>query len=163
MTFYADLHLHSRYARATSRNADLAELAWWARRKGITVLGTGDFTHPGWFAELRDQLVPAEPGLFALRPDLAAAVDATVPAACRRPVRFMLQVEISNIYKAGDKVRKVHNLVFAPDLESAARIATRLAALGNIQSDGRPILGVDSRDLLELTLESSPDAFLIPA
>jgi DNA helicase II / ATP-dependent DNA helicase PcrA len=86
-----------------------------------------------------------------------------VPAACRAPVRFMLQVEISNIYKQGDKVRKVHNLVFAPDLESAGRIVARLAAIGNVQSDGRPILGIDSRDLLEIVLEASPDAFLIPA
>jgi DNA helicase-2/ATP-dependent DNA helicase PcrA len=163
MRFVADLHIHSHLSRATSKDLDLPNLHRVAQAKGITVLGTGDFTHPRWFAELRENLVPAEPGLFALRPDLARAIDQQVPAACQRPVRFMLQVEISNIYKRGDKVRKVHNLVFAPDLPAAARLAARLAAIGNIESDGRPILGVDSRDLLELVLESSPDAFLIPA
>jgi DNA helicase II / ATP-dependent DNA helicase PcrA len=163
MRFVADLHIHSYLSRATSKDLNLPTLHRVAQWKGISLLGTGDFTHPRWFAELRENLVPAEPGLFALRPDLARAIDQTVPGACRRPVRFMLQVEISNIYKRGDKVRKVHNLVFVPDLESAARLAARLAAIGNIESDGRPILGVDSRDLLELVLESSPDAFLIPA
>src|SRR5215218_8900515 len=83
MSFYADLHVHSRYARATSRNADLVELAWWARRKGITVLGTGDFTHPGWFEELREGLVPAEPGLFRLRDELDRGVVERLPPSCR--------------------------------------------------------------------------------
>jgi DNA helicase-2/ATP-dependent DNA helicase PcrA len=152
MRFVADLHIHSHLSRATSKDLDLEHLHGVAQKKGITVLGTGDFTHPRWFAELRERLVPAEPGLFALRPDLARAVDETVPAACRAPVRFALQVEISNIYKRGDKVRKVHNLVYAPDFESAGRIAAKLAALGNIESDGRPILGLDSRDLLAAPL-----------
>jgi DNA helicase-2/ATP-dependent DNA helicase PcrA len=163
MPFVADLHIHSHLSRATSRTLDLEHLHATAQRKGITVLGTGDFTHPRWFSDLREKLVPAEPGLFALRPELATAMDATVPAACRGPVRFLLQVEISNIYKRGDRVRKVHNLVFAPDFECAARITGKLAALGNVESDGRPILGLDSRDLLEIVLEASPDAFLIPA
>lgn len=168
MRFVADLHIHSHLSRATSRDLTLEGLHRWAQLKGVTVVGTGDFTHPRWLAELREKLVPAEPGLFRLRPDLACAVDELVPPACRRPVRFALQVEISSIYKRADsrgeaKVRKVHNLVFAPDLEAAARIAGRLAALGNIESDGRPILGVDSRDLLAIVLESSPDGFLIPA
>jgi DNA helicase-2/ATP-dependent DNA helicase PcrA len=163
MRFIADLHIHSYLSRATSKDLTLEGLARWAQMKGITVVGTGDFTHPRWLAELRDKLVPAEPGLYALRPDLERAVAAEVPAACRAPVRFMLQVEVSSIYKRGGKVRKVHNLVYAPDLEMAARIAARLGRIGNIESDGRPILGLDSRDLLEITLESSPDAFLIPA
>src|SRR4030095_16462781 len=89
MPFYADLHLHSRYARATSRNADLPELAWWARRKGITVLGTGDSTPPAWFAELKDGLVPAEPGLFRLRDDLDRAVTERLPASRRGPPRVL--------------------------------------------------------------------------
>jgi DNA helicase-2/ATP-dependent DNA helicase PcrA len=136
----------------------------WAQRKGIAVVATGDFTHPRWFAELRDKLVPAGDGLYALREELARAVDAEVPAACRAPVRFMLSVEVSSIYSRGDRVRKVHNLIYAPDFESAARVSSRLARIGNIESDGRPILGVDSRDLLgDHARESSPDAFLIPA
>jgi DNA helicase-2/ATP-dependent DNA helicase PcrA len=161
--FVADLHIHSYLSRATSRELDLEHLHAWAQRKGISVVATGDFTHPRWFAELRDKLVPAGGGLFRLRDDLAAAVDEGVPAACRGAVRFLLSVEISSIYKRADRVRKVHNLVYAPDFESAARIASRLARIGNIASDGRPILGLDSRDLLEITLESSPDAFVIPA
>jgi DNA helicase II / ATP-dependent DNA helicase PcrA len=161
--FVADLHIHSYLSRATSKDLNLESLHRWSQLKGITVVGTGDFTHPRWFAELREKLVPAGGGLFRLRDDLARAVDAEVPAACRSPVRFLLSVEISNIYKRGDKVRKVHNLAYAPDFESAAKIASSLARIGNIESDGRPILGLDSRDLLEIVLGSSPDAFLIPA
>lgn len=161
--FVADLHIHSYLSRATSRELDLEHLHAWAQRKGIGVVATGDFTHPRWLAELRDKLVPAGGGLYKLRDDLANAVDATVPAACHGEVRFMLSVEISSIYKRDERVRKVHNLVYAPDFEVAATIASRLARIGNITSDGRPILGLDSRDLLEITLESSPDAFLIPA
>ena len=163
MPFLADLHVHSRFSRATSRDLDLEHLHAWAQRKGIAVVATGDFTHPGWFAELRDKLVSAEPGLYRLRDELAAAVDAELPAACRAPVRFMLSVEVSSIYKRDERVRKVHNLLYAPDFTTAAGIASRLARIGNIASDGRPILGLDARDLLEITLESSPDAFLIPA
>jgi uncharacterized protein (TIGR00375 family) len=161
--FVADLHIHSYLSRATSKELNLEQLHRWAQRKGIAVVATGDFTHPRWFAELRDKLVPAGDGLFALRADLARAVDADIPAACHAPVRFMLSVEVSSIYSRGDRVRKVHNLIYAPDFESAARVSSRLARIGNIESDGRPILGVDSRDLLEITLASSPDAFLIPA
>ncbi len=163
MRFCADLHIHSYLSRATSKDLNLEQLYRFAQLKGVGVVATGDFTHPRWFAELSDKLVPAEPGLFALRPELARAVDEQVPAACRGQVRFLLSVEISSIYKRGDKVRKVHNLVYAPDLPTAAAIASRLGRLGNIESDGRPILGLDSRDLLEIVIEASSDAFLIPA
>jgi DNA helicase-2/ATP-dependent DNA helicase PcrA len=161
--YVADLHIHSYLSRATSKDLNLEQLYRWAQLKGITLVGTGDFTHPRWFAELREKLVPTDGGLFMLREDLARAIDADLPPACRAPVRFMLSVEISSIYKRADKVRKVHNLVYVPDLESAAKIATRLATIGNIESDGRPILGLDSRNLLELVLESTTDGFLIPA
>ena len=163
MRFHADLHVHSKYSRATSRDLDLEHLAWWAARKGIGLVGTGDFCHPAWAAELKEKLVPAEPGLFRLRPDIEQGVAATLPPACRTPVRFMLEVEISTIYKKGDKTRKVHHLIYAPDFETADRIAARLGRIGNIKSDGRPILGLDSRDLLEITLESGPGAYLVPA
>jgi ATP-dependent DNA helicase UvrD/PcrA len=163
MRFYADLHVHSKYSRATSRDLDLEHLAHWAARKGIAVVATGDFTHPAWAAELKQKLVPAEPGLFRLAPDIEAVVMQTLPAACRTPVRFMLEVEISTIYKKGDKTRKVHHLIYAPDLATVDRISARLARIGNIASDGRPILGLDSRDLLEITLESDPGAYLVPA
>jgi ATP-dependent DNA helicase UvrD/PcrA len=163
MRFHADLHIHSKYSRATSRDLDLEHLAYWAGLKGIGVVGTGDFTHPAWAAELKAKLVAAEPGLFRLAPELEKAVAEKLPPACRAPVRFMLEVEISTIYKKGDKTRKIHHLIYAPDFATVDRISARLARIGNIASDGRPILGLDSRDLLEITLESSPDAYLVPA
>ncbi|HEV1999876.1 MAG TPA: endonuclease Q family protein, partial [Xanthobacteraceae bacterium] len=163
MRFHADLHVHSKYSRATSRDLDLEHLAYWAARKGIGVVGTGDFTHPAWAAELKDKLVAAEPGLFRLRADVEKAVLETLPGPCRAAPRFLLEVEISTIYKKGDKTRKVHHLIYAPDFAAMDRISARLGRIGNIKSDGRPILGLDSRDLLEITLESSPDAYLVPA
>ncbi|HET9226096.1 MAG TPA: UvrD-helicase domain-containing protein, partial [Thermoanaerobaculia bacterium] len=163
MHFYADLHIHSKYSRATSRDADLEHLALWAKRKGITVVGTGDFTHPAWFEEIRSKLVPAEPGLFRLKPEIEREVERKLPPSCHGPVRFLLEVEISTIYKKGDRTRKVHHLLYASNLETAGRIRERLGAIGNIASDGRPILGLDSRHLLEITLSSGADAYLIPA
>ena len=166
MAFYADLHIHSKYSRATSKNCDLEHLAIWARKKGISIVGTGDFTHPVWIAELKDKLVPAEPGLFRLRPDLERAVEEQLPLACQgsqTTTRFMLSVEISTIYKKGDKTRKIHHLVYAPDFDSTDRIITSLSKIGNLKSDGRPILGLDSRHLLEVVLESGPGSYLVPA
>jgi DNA helicase-2/ATP-dependent DNA helicase PcrA len=161
--FYADLHIHSKYSRACSRDCDLEHLALVGRRKGISVIGTGDFTHPRWFGELESTLVPAEPGLFRLREDVERAVEARLPASCRGPVRFLLSVEISTIYKRADRTRKVHHLLYMPDLVSAARCTAALRRIGNLASDGRPILGLDSRDLLEITLESGDGAYLVPA
>jgi DNA helicase II / ATP-dependent DNA helicase PcrA len=163
MRFHADLHVHSKYSRATSRDLDLEHLFAWAARKGIGVVGTGDFCHPVWRAELKEKLVPAEPGLFRLRLEIEQAIAQTLPPACQAPVRFMLSVEISTIYKKGEKTRKIHHLIYAPDFATVDRISHRLARIGNIASDGRPILGLDSRDLLEITLTSSPDAYFIPA
>ena len=163
MPFHADLHLHSHYSRATSKNLNLEHLYKWAQLKGIRVVGTGDFVHPGWMDELEEKLQPAEEGLFRLKPELERAMQDQVPAACRAPVRFLLTVEISNIYKRLGRVRKVHNIILAPGFEAANAIQARLGAIGNIQSDGRPILGLDSRDLLEITLETDPMACLIPA
>ena len=163
MPFHADLHLHSHYSRATSKNLNLEHLYKWAQLKGIRVVGTGDFVHPGWMDELEEKLQPAEEGLFRLKPDLERTMDGQVPAACRAPVRFMLTVEISNIYKRLGRVRKVHNIILAPGFEAAKILQARLGAIGNIRSDGRPILGLDSRDLLEITLETDPMACLIPA
>ncbi len=162
MDYVADLHVHSPFSRATSRAGDLAGLFAWARVKGIQVVGTGDFTHPGWFARLKEQLVAAEPGFFRLKNEnVAPALSLITPVP--GPVRFVLTAEISSIYKRGGRVRKVHNLLFAPDFDSVARINRRLAAIGNIESDGRPILGLDSRDLLEIMLQQCPDGFLVPA
>ncbi|HPJ93984.1 MAG TPA: AAA family ATPase [Deltaproteobacteria bacterium] len=150
MKFYADLHVHSRFSRATSKSLTIKELAGGAVKKGISVLGTSDFTHPVWFEELGSDLVPAEPGLFRLK-------DSPLD------VRFVLTSEISTIYKHAGKVRKVHHLVFAPDMDAARTIATSLARIGNVVSDGRPILGITSRNLLEIVLASSENAFIVPA
>ncbi|MTD59319.1 AAA family ATPase [Amycolatopsis sp. RM579] len=164
MRFVADLHIHSKYSRACSKDCDLEHLTWWARRKGITVVGTGDFTHPAWFEHLRENLVPAEPGLYRLREDLDADIRRRLPPACAGPeVRFMLSVEISTIYKRAERTRKVHHLLYVPDFEAAEKVNQRLGRIGNLGSDGRPILGLDSRDLLEITLESGPGSYLVPA
>ncbi len=163
MTFIADLHIHSRFSRATARNLDPEHIYMAARKKGITVVGTGDFTHPGWFAELEEKLVPAEPGLFRLKDDLAAACEAQLSLPVGRPVRFMLSAEISTIYKKYGATRKLHHLVFFSEFSDVEKFNARLSGIGNLKSDGRPILGLDSRNLLEIALETAPDTFLIPA
>jgi DNA helicase-2/ATP-dependent DNA helicase PcrA len=161
--FVADLHVHSKYSRATAKNLDLENLFIAAQLKGISVVATGDFTHPGWFAEIEAKLVPTENGLFRLKPELASACRQEVPVACHRPVRFMLATEISNIYKKDNRTRKNHNLVFFPSLEAVAAFNRQLAEIGNLASDGRPILGLDARNLLEIVLENDSRGFLVPA
>ncbi len=168
MKYITDLHIHSLYSRATSKASHLHGLAAWAAIKGIQVVGTGDFTHPGWFAQLHQHLEPAEPGFFRLKPDSACDWQEFMPqgihpAASPAEIRFVLSAEISSIYKRGGKVRKVHNLLYAPDFESVQRLNATLATIGNIGSDGRPILGLDSRNLLEILLEKVPEGFLVPA
>ena len=163
MKFIADLHIHSKYSRATAKNLDLENLYLWAQYKGIHIVGTGDFVHPKWFKELEEKLEPAENGLFKLKDKFAKPIDAQIPKSCRGQVRFMLTVEISNIYKRHDKVRKVHNLIFSPSLQAAKKIQTKLGAIGNISSDGRPILGLDSYDLLKITLEADAKNLFVPA
>ncbi len=163
MKFIADLHIHSKFSRATAKNLDLENLYIAAQLKGITVVGTGDFTHPGWFSEIREKLVPAEEGLFKLKDEIAEKCNELIPALCRGIVRFILVTEISNIYKKNNKVRKNHNLVFMPDLDTTDEFNSKIDNIGNIKSDGRPILGLDAKDLLEISLETSDQAFLIPA
>ena len=163
MRFIADIHLHSRWSRATSRDLDPENLCKWSANKGIGVIGTADFTHPEWLAELKQKLVPAEPGLYQLRPELVDAVEEQVPPSCRREVRFLLTVEISSIYKRHGATRKVHNVVCLPDFDAVDGLNRRLGAIGNLKSDGRPILGLDSRDLLAICLEVCPEVLFIPA
>ena len=126
--FHADLHIHSRFSRACSKDCDIEHLAWWALRKGITVVGTGDFTHPGWADELKETLVPAEPGLFRLRPEMSERVRRTLPRSCDHQVRFMLSAEISTIYRAGERTRKVHHLLYAPSFGAIDRITATLSS-----------------------------------
>lgn len=163
MELIADLHVHSKYARATSRDCNLEELALHAALKGVSIVATGDFTHPAWFRELKEKLVPAEPGLFRLRQDIEKAIAARSPLSKLQPARFILQVEVATISKRGDKIRKVHHCVYASSFESAERLRIRLAKIGNITADGRPVVGLDPRELLEIALECGDDVFLIPA
>ncbi len=155
--YIADLHIHSRYARATSLDCDGPHLDLWARKKGIALLGTGDFTHPAWRRELEDQLMPAEEGLYVLK------TEHQLPGGPEAAARFVISGEISSIYKKDGRVRKVHSVILLPDFDSARRLSARLEAIGNLHSDGRPILGLDCRDLLEITLEACPQAMFIPA
>jgi len=163
MPLVADLHIHSHFSRATSKDLTFEHLARWAQLKGVQVVGTGDIAHPGWLAEMRAKLEPAEPGLYRLKDEFATAVQAQTPPACHAPVRFLLGGEISNIYKKAGATRKVHHVVFAPDLDAVERLQARLERIGNIRSDGRPILGLPSHDLLEIALETDPRCHLIPA
>ena len=159
----ADLHIHSRYSRATAKNLDPEHLWLFAQLKGIHLLGTGDFTHPAWFAELSEKLAETGDGAYELKPECAAGIKHQLPPACAAPVRFLLSGEISSIYKRHGQTRKVHSLILMPDLASVERLNTRLDRLGNIKSDGRPILGLDAHDLLELCLEVEPSVIFIPA
>ena len=158
--YIADLHIHSRYSRATSRDCTPEHLDLWARRKGIHIVGTGDFTHPAWREELREKLKPAEDGLYVLK-DEYRIEDETVRGSMTP--RFVVTGEISSIYKKGGSVRKVHSLILLPGLEEAEEIAGRLEEIGNIHSDGRPILGLPCHDLLEILLTTCPESVYVPA
>ncbi len=154
--YIADLHIHSKYSRATSGEAVPEYLDLWARKKGIALLGTGDFTHPAWRAELKEKLVPAEEGLYVLKEEHRLPGGPLTPSGPPVQPRFVITGEISSIYKKYGKTRKVHNVILLPGLEAAEALAKRLEAIGNIHSDGRPILGLDSRDLLEITAGNLP-------
>lgn len=165
--FRADLHIHSRFSRATSSRLTIPHLAAWAGVKGIDVLATGDFTHPVWRQELRDALeIDEESGLLRLktpltRNDVAREIPQLGGMEPHDP-RFMLEAEISSIYKKNGSVRKIHSLVYVPDFEAADRLCEKLEAVGNLKSDGRPILGLDVKDLLAMVLDI-PRAYMIPA
>jgi ATP-dependent DNA helicase UvrD/PcrA len=163
MSFIADLHIHSYLSRATSKQMNLENIYKWAQLKGVTVVGTGDFTHPKWFAEMQEKLEPAEPGLFKLKDKYCTDIDKEIPGSCRAAVRFVLSVEISTIYKKGDKTRRVHSLILSPDFQAAGRLNAALQEIGNIKSDGRPIIGMDCKRLLQFALDSSAENFFIPA
>ena len=156
----ADLHIHSRYSRATSKQGTPEYLDLWARKKGISILGTGDFTHPAWREELKEKLVSAEEGLYCLKQDFILEESSSYGS---QAPRFVLSGEISSIYKKNGKVRKVHNVILLPGLEDAEKLSKKLETIGNIHSDGRPILGLDSHDLLEILLDICPEGILIPA
>ncbi len=158
--YIGDLHIHSRYSRATSKDCTPEHLDLWAGKKGIHIVGTGDFTHPAWREELTEKLEPAEDGLYVLK-DGYRIKDGEIPGEVSP--RFVITGEISSIYKKNGKVRKVHSLIILPGLEDAERISAKLEQIGNIHSDGRPILGLDCHDLLEIILELCPRAVYVPA
>lgn len=160
MRIIADLHIHSKYSRATSPKLEFDKLEYWAKRKGINVVASGDFTHPAWFKEIKSKLKEAEQGLFKLKDEYSLKKTKELPG--EKP-RFLLEAEISSIYKKDGETRKIHNNVYAPSIEIVAKINERLGNIGNLESDGRPILGLDARDLLEIVLEISEDNFFIPA
>jgi len=150
MRYIADFHIHSKYSRATSKEMNLENLDKRARIKGIQIVGTGDFTHPEWLEEIKEKLEPVEQGLFQLKNS-------------NSPTRFLLTSEISCVYSKKGKVRKIHIVLFAPSLEAVEELNTQLSWIGNLKSDGRPILGLDGKELAKIALEISPDFFIVPA
>lgn len=150
MQFVADFHIHSKYSRATSKEMNLEQLDKWAKLKGIKVLSCGDFTHPEWFKELKEKLEEQEPGLYKLKNSASGT-------------RFILTTEISCIYSKKNKVRKIHILIFAPSLESAEKINANLSWIGNLKADGRPILGIDAKELAKIVLNVSEECLVVPA
>lgn len=157
MKIIADFHIHSKYSRATSKDMDLDSLDKWAKTKGIKVLGTGDFTHPEWFKNLKEKLEPSEQGLFRLK---SVAEDNGFPD---KETRFILTSEISCIYSKKNSVRKVHVVIFAPSFEVVDKINAQLGRIGNLKSDGRPILGLDAKELAKIVLGVSEECLVVPA
>jgi uncharacterized protein (TIGR00375 family) len=150
MRFIADFHLHSKFSRATSKDMEVETLARWAKKKGISLLGTGDFTHPTYFAELRSKLVSLNNGLFELKKG-------------EKEVKFILTTELCNIFTQNGKVRRIHNLIFAPSFEVVEAIRSKLGNLGKLSSDGRPIFSFPAKELLKMILDISADCLIIPA
>ena len=161
MRFIADLHIHSKYSRATSKEMSLESLHKWAQFKGITVIGAGDFTHPEWFDEYKQKLEQLDSNLFKLNKNYVDSKQVT--ESCRADIFFMLTAEISCIFSKKGRVRKIHSLLFAPDFHTVSKINSALSKIGNISSDGRPILGLDAKELLKIVLDSSDKAMLVPA
>ena len=145
MEFIADFHIHSKYSRATSRDMDVKHLAEWAKLKGITLMGTGDFTHHLWLEELKNNLEDCANGLFKYQ-----------------GVNFILTTEISSIYSKKGKTYRVHNMVFSPSFKTVDKINDKLSRLGNLASDGRPILGLDAAELARIIFDIDENCMVIP-
>ncbi len=162
MFYTADLHIHSHYASHTSPELNLDTLYQWAQVKGIDVMGTGDFTHPAWLAELKERLVPDGNGLFYLKnPPAATALHGISPN--HRDLRFCLSAEVGTEYIINDKKHIVHHLLYAPDFETVKKINKKLSVYADLSADGRPTIILSSQSLLEIILESSDRAYLVPA
>jgi uncharacterized protein (TIGR00375 family) len=150
MIFAVDFHIHSKYSRAVSQQMNLENIGHWAEIKGVKVIGTGDFTHPKWLEDIKNKLEPAESGLFKLKLE-------------KSETRFILTSEISCIYSKNGRVRKIHILILAPSINTVEKINNRLREIGNLGSDGRPILGLDVQDLVKIVLDSDKNCLIIPA
>jgi len=158
-----DLHLHSKYSRAVSKQMDLVQIAKWAKIKGVDLVGTGDFTHPMWFKELKENL-EEDNGVFTLVQSSKCKVQSYSSKFKVNEVKFLLTSEISSIYSQGGKTRKIHNLVMAPDFTTVEKINSELTRRGfNIKSDGRPIIKLSAHDLLDMVLSINKDCLVIPA
>ena len=157
--FYADLHIHSKFSRATSKDMNLETIEQWAQIKGIKLIGTGDFTHPEWLKEIEKKLNEEGNGLFTLKKQYKL----DVPESCKDDVFFILSSEISCIYQKNGKLRKIHLVVLSPALKDVLKINHALSQIGNLTSDGRPILGLDAKELMKIILEISPESMVIPA
>lgn len=152
MRYITDWHVHSRFSRACSKDLTLENNALWCEKKGVNILGTGDFTHPKWFADIEEKLEEAEPGLFRLK------------SGAHPGVRYMLTAEVAQIYKRGGKTRRIHNILFAPSFDAVCKIQAWLMERGfNIKSDGRPILGLDSEEFYKVLKDIDDRIILIPA
>src|SRR3989344_4933810 len=177
MKFVADLHLHSKYSRAVSPDMILSKMAEWAGMKGIDVLATGDFCHLFWFEQLKSELDDTGNGLFRRmstsdkkqltsdRPKVnGSAFVKTSAGEQMSDVYFLLSCEISSIYSQGGKGRRIHNLFFFPSLKSVEKFNKELISRGaNLRSDGRPIVGISSRDLAQIALSCDEKSLIIPA
>ena len=150
MRIIADFHLHSKHSRATSPEMEVESLAKWGKLKGINLIGTGDFTHPAYFYELKSRLEPTGAGLFKLKNSDSQ-------------IQFILTVEVSNVYSQNSRLRKIHNILFAPSLELVEKLNAKLSKFGKLASDGRPTFGFSSKDLAKMVFDVSQDFFIVPA
>jgi uncharacterized protein (TIGR00375 family) len=158
MKIITDLQIHSKYSRACSQELNPKNIALWAQKKGIGIVGTGDFTHPKWLLELKENLQEIKPGLFQLKKG------APFRGVLLGQPFFMLTAEVSSIYKQRDKVRRVHNMLLAPNFAAVDKIIKGLEARGaNLKADGRPIMGIHCDDLVKIVKEASEHAEIIPA
>jgi uncharacterized protein (TIGR00375 family) len=163
MPFVADLHTHSKYAQACSHRLTLPNMQAWAQIKGVELLSCADFTHPAWFEHLQEVFEEVEEGVFSVQQEHMKAAEIEVPESCQQEMRFVLGTELSLIYKRHGRGRKVHLLVYAPNMEIAMRINRALEQKGNLSSDGRPIIGLDSEELMKILIEISPNIEVVPA
>ncbi|MBM5789684.1 DNA helicase UvrD [Candidatus Parcubacteria bacterium] len=163
MRYIADWHIHSKYSRACSRELVLPTIALWCARKGIQIVATGDWTHPEWFAHIKEHLEEVRQGIFRLK-NTASLLRPGGTLRPDREVEFMLVQEVSQMYKKGDRARRVHHLIFSPSLETCERVINELNRLGfNLKADGRPILGIDSEELYMRLKELDEKIIVVPA